>query len=296
MKTWRAWIAGMALMLSACADTSAPLPDPPTGGALRVATHNVHYIWLGRETGAWSVGDWHERKEALDGAFKALSADVIGFQEMESFEHDSVQPVNLAQDWLRARNPDYGVAGAGNPRVFPDTQPIFYRTARLRAVDEGWFFFSETPDVIYSRTFNGSFPAFCTWAEFEDIATGTRFTVFNVHFDFASGRNRQRSAELVAERIAPRVEAGERVFVIGDINAGLRSIPARALKAAGIEFVPVKGATYHLNRGINLTGPIDHIGATPNVRSVSEPMVIRRKFAGDWPSDHYPVVADFALE
>lgn len=288
-------IGGGAMALSGCADTSAVLPAKPPEGALRVATHNVHYIWLLRETGPWSVGDWEERKEALDGAFKALDSDIVAFQEMESFARGSVNPVNLALDWLRDRNPRYGVAAAGDPAVFPSTQPIFYRRARLSLREEGWFFFSETPDVLYARTFNGSFPAFCSWAEFEDRVSGTVFTVFNVHFDFASGENRRRSAELVASRIRPRVQAGEAVFVVGDINAGLKSIPARALKAEGLSFVPVSGSTYHWNRGLHLTAPVDHIGMTDNIRALGDPVVIRRKFAGDWPSDHYPVLADFAL-
>ena len=46
---------------------------------LRLATYNVHYIWLGRETGPWSVGDWERRKGPLDAAFKVINADVIGF-------------------------------------------------------------------------------------------------------------------------------------------------------------------------------------------------------------------------
>lgn len=59
---------------------NTPLPAN-TADALRIATYNVHYIILGRETGAWSLGDWDRRKTPLDQAFKAVNADVIGFQE-----------------------------------------------------------------------------------------------------------------------------------------------------------------------------------------------------------------------
>ncbi len=282
------------IALAGCVQTS-PLPDPPLSGTLRVATHNVHYIWLGRETGAWSIGDWNERRDALDAAFKALDADVIAFQEMESFARGSVQPQNLTLDWLTRNNPDYGVAAANDPAVFPSTQPILYRTARLKTVDEGWFFFSDTPDVLYSRTYNGSFPAFASWATFEDRQTQESFTVVNVHFDFASASNRRLSAELVAERIRPRVAAGETLFVVGDINAGIRSKPARIIAAEGLDFVMVRGSTYHWNRGLDLTAAIDHIAATPDMQALGDAQVIRRKFAGDWPSDHYPVLADFKL-
>ncbi len=283
-----------ALALSACAN-NAPLPEPPAKGALRVATHNVHYIITSRATGSWSIADWQARKTSLDSAFKSLDADIVAFQEMESFAHSSVSMENLALDWLRDQNPDYSVAASGDPRTFPSTQPIFYRKSRLTLRDKGWFFFSETPDVIYARTYNGSYPAFASWAAFEETGTGKRFKLFNVHFDFSSRENRHRSALLVAKRIKPLIETGETVFVIGDINASSTSKPATIIADAGMRFVPVRGSTYHLNRGLNLTGPVDHLAATPDVEALGEPVVVRRKFDGVWPSDHYPVIADFRL-
>lgn len=281
------------LTIAGCSMGDAPLPPAPAPDTLRIATHNVHYIWLGRETGPWSVGDWENRKESLDLAFKALDADIIGFQEMESFARGSVQPVNLTLDWLVQRNPDYRIAAANDPAVFPSTQPILYRPARLRAVDEGWFFFSDTPDTLYSRTFNGSFPAFASWATFEDRETTRTFTVVNVHFDFSSGSNRLKSAELVAGRIRPRIEAGETVFVIGDINASAASRTARIIRETGLTFTPVNGSTYHWNRGLNVTPAIDHLTATPDVEATGDAIILRRQFDDDWPSDHYPVLADF---
>lgn len=92
----RGLIAVFALLaLVACAlhvtqtegDVSVAPPDP---AALRIASYNMHYIWLDKETGAWSVGDWERRKEPLGSAFKALNADVVAFQEMESFRRGAV--------------------------------------------------------------------------------------------------------------------------------------------------------------------------------------------------------------
>ncbi|MEP0641494.1 MAG: endonuclease, partial [Roseobacter sp.] len=128
----------------------------PTPGALRIATYNVHYIIVFKETGPWSVGDWERRKTPLDLAFKEINGDVIAFQEMESFGGRSGSDVNLTLDWLLENNSEYGAAAVGDPKEFPSTQPILYRRDRLELQDQGWFFFSETPDVIYARTFNGS--------------------------------------------------------------------------------------------------------------------------------------------
>ncbi|MEO1637866.1 MAG: endonuclease/exonuclease/phosphatase family protein [Pseudomonadota bacterium] len=261
---------------------------------LRLATYNVHYIILERDTGAWSVGDWDRRKGPLDAAFKAVNADVIAFQEMESFARGNNR-VNLTLDWLLENNPDYRAAAVGDPATFPSTQPILYRPDRVEMLDQGWFFFSETPDVIYSRTFNGSFPAFASWAEFRDPNAGAAFKIVNIHTDFASRSNRIQSLELVASRVAPWTAQGETVFVVGDFNGRLGDQVVEILADEGFDFAPVKGATFHFNRGINLFGAIDHIAVNGDATRVGEPVVLRQKFQGEWPTDHYPVIVDYRL-
>ena len=275
---------------------SGNLPlSPPSADALRIATYNVHYIILGQETGAWSVGDWERRKGPMDQAFKAVSADVMGFQEMESFGRGSGGRVNLTLDWLLANNPGYAAAAVGDPSEFPSTQPILYRRDRLNLLDQGWFFFSDTPDVIYSRTFNGSWPAFASWAQFEDIDTGEVFRVINIHTEYRSRSNRIQSVELVAERIAPWMANGETLFVVGDLNARLGDRVVDILAQTGLTFAPVKGSTFHFNRGFNLFGAIDHIAHAGGANLVGEPIVVRQKFDGEWPTDHYPVIGDYRL-
>ncbi|NUB44230.1 endonuclease/exonuclease/phosphatase family protein [Fertoebacter nigrum] len=291
-------LACLSLLLLACAAHVAnsgrgPVPEKPPG-TLRLATQNVHYILLRKPTGAWSLADWEGRKGALDDAFKALDADAVAFQEMESFAGGDDGSVNLARDFLLDQNPGYAAAASGDWRTFPPTQPIFYRHDALRLLDQGWFFFSDTPDVIYSRTFDGSYPAFASWAQFAPAQGGPAFHVFNVHFEYKSRSNRQRSAALVAERIAS-LAAGGPVFLLGDLNALAGSRTADILAGAGLQFAPVRGATYHFNRGINLFGAIDHIAASAGLLPVGAPVVVRSRFRGVWPSDHYPVLGDFRL-
>jgi endonuclease/exonuclease/phosphatase family metal-dependent hydrolase len=271
---------------------------PPVAQAqdtLRVATYNVHYIILGQDTGPWSRGDWDRRKGPMDLAFKDIDADVIGFQEMESFARGNGGQVNLTLDWLLSNNPDYAAAAVGDPSVFASTQPILYRKDRLDVLDQGWFFFSDAPDVIYSRTFDGSFPAFTSWAAFQDRQTGAAFKVVNIHTDFGSLSNRLRSVALVADRIAPWIDADETIFVIGDLNGRIGDKVVDILAETGLTFAPVKGSTFHFNRGINLFGAIDHIATIGNADLAAGPFVLRQKYGGEWPTDHYPVIADYRI-
>lgn len=275
-------------------NSGTPMLRPPSAEALRLATYNVHYIVVPRADGPWSMADWERRKGPLDLAFKALEADLVGFQEMESFAGGSISLDNLALDWLLLNNPDYKAAAAGDPRVFPSTQPILYRSDRLQMLGQGWFFFSETPDVLYARTFNGSYPAFASWAEFRDTRSQNVFRVVNIHTDFSSRSNRLQSAELIAARIKPWIEAGETIYVLGDMNARLGARKLAIIEEVGVTFTPVKGATFHFNRGLNLFGAIDHIGYAGAAEPLGAPVVLRQKFDGEWPTDHYPVIVDFA--
>ena len=265
-------------------------------GALRLATYNVHYITTLDETGRWSVAGWEARKEPMDRAFKAIGADVVAFQEMETFTGNDDDSVNLTRTYLLERNPGFAAAAIGDWREFPSTQPIFYRRERLVLLDQGWFFFSETPDIIYSRTFNGSYPAFASRAKFRDRSSGDAFRVVNVHTDFRSRENRRRSVALIAARIGPWIAAGETVFLAGDLNARHGSDLHGVLEETGLAFVRIDGATYHLDRGLNLFGAIDHIGYSGGARSVGDAVVVRETFGDVWPTDHYPVVADFTLD
>ena len=289
-------VVAAALALVACglhvAQSGDGAPGVPPPGALRVATLNVHYILANRETGPWSLADWAARREALDAAVKATGADVIAFQEMESFRGGDADTDNLARAFLLARNPGYAAAATGDWRGFPPTQPSFYPRARPGRREPRRVFFSTTADALAPRPLDGTWPAFASWAEFETRPEGHRLRVVNVHFEHRSRSNRHQSAALVAGRLASVIGAGGAVVLAGDINDITGSRTHAILRGAGFAFLPVTGSTYHLNRGLNLVPAIDHIALAGPLRAAGQPVVIRRRFGGIWPSDHYPVLAD----
>jgi endonuclease/exonuclease/phosphatase family metal-dependent hydrolase len=299
MKVLRFCVAGLLALAAAAGIQHARLTPGPSLPAtapetLRIATWNVHYIRTGQAEGRWGLSGWEARKATLDETFGRLSADLVAFQEMESFSGGNDDTTNLARSWLLERNPGYAAAAIGDWRSFPSTQPILYRRDRLELLEQGWFFFSDTPDVIYSRSFDGRYPAFASWAQFHDRTEDARFRVLNLHFDAGSRENRRLSAELVSERIAPWIAGGETVVVAGDFNALHGSRLHRRLEEAGVRFPKVPDATFHFDMGLHLLPAIDHIGLAGSARVARGPYVVAAP--DEVPaSDHWPLVIDMSL-
>lgn len=264
--------------------------------SFRIATWNVHYIWLEQEEGRWGLSGWEARKRPMAATFQSLEADIVAFQEMESFSRRGSGNVNLKRDYLLKENPAFAAAATGDARAFPPTQPIFYREEKFALRDQGWFFFSETPDRLYSRGFDGASPSFASWAIFETKEDGKRFRVVNIHPDAFSRRNRRASIALTAQRLEPWLAASETIFLLGDFNALHGSSLLRVFEDKGIVFPRQRGATLHFSRGIHLFGAIDHIGGTDAALFRGKPQVFNRKTGPVWGSDHHPVFADVSLD
>lgn len=271
-----------------------PLVPDKAPDSLRLASHNVHFIRSNRDTGAWSLADWDARKEGLDATFKAINADIIAFQEMVSIGETEDRSVNLARDFLRTRNPDYAIAASGDWRVFPTRQPIFYRKDRIKLLDQGWFYFDDADEVAHETSLSEFWIYYCSWAKFAD-RQGRAFYVYNLHFHYHDPNRRETAARVLASRIAPVLEQGVPVFAMGDTNALSDGLAVHILRKAGLKISEAVGATFHFNAGLGLYGAIDRIGSTAQVTQTGGPWVVRQQFDGAWPSDHYPIVADFRL-
>jgi len=246
-------------------------------------TFNIHYISSRQKTMTWE-----ERRGAVVEALREGSADIIGFQEMETFAGGRWNSENRQLNWVSEHFPEYSVTSVGDPRTYPSTQPILYRRERFEALEQGYFFFSPNPDVIYSKPRSGRFDAFCSWSRLLDRKTGRSFTIYNVHFDAVSQQNRNKSARLVAERISSRLHREDGVVLLGDFNSPKFLRPVTILRETALKLANTTGSTYHFYRGIDILPAIDHVFYSQDF-IYRQTSVIRHRFEGVWPSDHYPV-------
>ncbi|MHA7879142.1 MAG: endonuclease/exonuclease/phosphatase family protein [Saccharospirillum sp.] len=278
---WGARLALFVLML--CSGLSM-------AQSFTVASFNIHYI-----TPNQADNDWPDRREAVRRVVGAMNADILAFQEMETFVGGHANSENRQLDWVLAHHRHYAVGAYGDARSFPITQPILYDPERFDLLDQGWFFYSQTPDQIYSRTFNGGYPAFTSWVKLKERNSGQPLWVLNNHFDYASGSNRRRSADLVAEFLAPIQCRQEAVIVLGDFNAPSFWPPMPFLEQQGLKLVPPSGGTHRLFLGWALLPAIDHILIGGPLERQGEIERFTGRYAGQFPSDHYPIAATVAL-
>lgn len=218
-----------------------------TGDELRVMTFNIRYGTAGDGPDRWT-----ERREMVYDVIRQHRPDVVGLQEALRFQLDEI----------RAAVPGYGEIGVAREdgKQKGEYSAILYREDRLKVADSGTFWLSDTPEVVGSTTWGNKLTRICTWARFEDRAGGGVFWMYNSHLDHQSQRSRERSVELLAQRIAAgREKADGPVIVTGDFNAGednpaVTYLVGGALKGSGVK---IQGSEKPTTRPMVGDGPRD---------------------------------------
>ena len=278
------------VLISGCILVSNPTKTPlvideglyPSG--FRVATLNVHYIYEGQKR-----LNWDRRKNAVVEVIREGDPDIIAFQEMETFAGSSFNHENKQLQYVLDHLAEYSVASIGDAESYPSTQPILYKTQRFEHLDQGFFFFSPTPDIIYSRPWEGRWTFYCSWSEFMDKERGRSFFLFNVHYDTFNTENKVKTTDLILSRI-PKDKA---LIIAGDLNTLRGMKPFTLFDDHGLSWAETRGSTFHFNIGLNLYSAIDHIFFSRDFAQ-TQSLIIRKKYEGVYPSDHYPVFVDFA--
>lgn len=290
-----AWLALILLLASQAGCNRARALGPPKAVPvsmdgkldLRLMSFNVRYE-NGEDAGSRA---WRNRIIGAVRMIRDERPDVIGVQEALHGQ--------AADLW--ASLPDYEFFGAGRDdgRRAGEYSGIFYRRDRFEAdaSDGGTFWLSDTPEKPGSKTWGNKIPRTATWLRLVDRSTGRGFYIFNTHWDHRHQGSRERSGQLLAERIRSRRKPYEPLVLLGDFNAVETNPGLMTLKSAsGLTDVFQKlhpggtsRTTLHFWRGKrDGTLKVDHILVsaggeliTAGIRDLDAPMV----------SDHFPVTA-----
>lgn len=258
---------------------------------LKVMSFNIRY-----GSADDGVNAWPKRRELLLEMLRDEAPQVVGMQEAERFQLDE----------LGKALPDYGEVGVGRDdgKTAGEYSPILYDKRRVEVLDQGTFWFAEEPSQPGAIAWGAHLPRICSWILARDKATEREFYVYNMHWDHESQDSRQRSADLVLERIAERAQADAPVVVMGDFNADeanpafMRLVSSRqhGLSDTFRRIHPEDAAvrTFHNFQGGSDGQKIDAILVSPEWQ-VKDAQIVRTHRGEVYPSDHYPVTATIEL-
>ncbi|MBN1341278.1 MAG: endonuclease/exonuclease/phosphatase family protein [Phycisphaerae bacterium] len=238
---------------------------------------------------------WPVRRPVAKAMLEKVGPDLIGTQE-GLYEQLKDLAVDLpAYAWI-------GTGRDGGSRG--EFMAVFYRKDRFEPLEFDHFWLSDTPEVIGSSTWGNQCRRMVTWVKFLDRRTKRKLYFVDTHFDHQVAEAREKSARLVLDRVG-RLKTELPIILVGDFNAAAGgSRPYELLVKPG-EFSDAwtaaerRGelyATYHgYGKPARDGARIDWILSRGPVRVLSSEIVTFSK-DGQYPSDHFPVVARMRLE
>ncbi|WP_219837101.1 endonuclease/exonuclease/phosphatase family protein [Paenibacillus sp. R14(2021)] len=240
---------------------------------------------------------WPERIDRATAVIKEHHPMLIGTQEGYH---------SMLRD-LEAQLKEYDWFGQGRFGEHENEHnAIFYNRDELTIEEKGQFWLSETPESEASISWNSSLPRICTWARFLHRKSGKSFYFYNTHLDHHSQEAKDLGIQIIGEYMArQRALDGLPALLSGDFNSFPSEFPIRFLRGE-IEVDGKKsdlkdayslikgnpGLTFHGFKGGDSGEPIDYIFATAEFE-ILKVQIDRCQINGGYPSDHYPVVANF---
>lgn len=238
---------------------------------------------------------WPNRKEMVKGLIRFHEMDIVGIQE--GFKHQ-------LDDILELEEYAYVGVGRDDGQDAGEHSAIIYKVSRFDVIDNGDFWFSETPEVPGKGWDATCCNRICSWAKFRDKLTGNEFFVFNSHYDHQGQEARKNSSILLIEQIK-KIAGNETVFATGDFNAFPTSEPIQIIHESGIlndayavslqEPYGTIGTTNSFRVDAAMKNRIDYIWVSSDV-TVNKYGVLNDMQYSRFPSDHFPVMVNVKIE
>ncbi|MPR31907.1 endonuclease/exonuclease/phosphatase family protein [Salmonirosea aquatica] len=253
---------------------------------MRVMSYNIRY-----KNTIDSINGWEFRKENVVGLIRYHQADIVGLQEAQADQMADLEKLLPEFGW-------YGV-----PRVegkAGEYTAILYRKDRFKVLDSDTFWFSETPHVKGSKSWDAFYPRTASWCKLSDRKSRREFYFFNTHLDHRGDIARQKSAEVLHAQITALT--GQRAVILtGDFNASPTSITYQKVVEGGKlmdaymqtktpHYGPVNTSSgFWVSKG-PIRSRIDFIFVNAKVR-VLQHATLTDQQEGRYYSDHLPVMA-----
>lgn len=278
-----------------CANNETTCTKNHAGCKKNVCRMNVASFNLRMNTNSDSINAWPNRKEHVKDLIRFHDFDIFGTQEGFKEMLDGI-----------AELPEYVWIGEGRDGGDNgEHSAIVYKKDRFTLLDQGNFWYSETPDKIGLGWDATCCNRICSWGKFKDNISGKEFFFFDSHFDHQGVIARRESAKLLNRKIR-EIAGNLPVFATGDYNATPESEPIQTILSDGLlkdafaksEQKPygTTGTFHGFNRVKTGYGRIDFIFLTDNIRvkrygTINDWTQYDDKYPSAYPSDHFPILA-----
>ncbi len=276
-----------------------------------VGSYNIRYK-NGGDSIAGNV--WAKRCQVICDQVNFMSPDVFGAQEVL---HGQLLDMLKYLDGY-----DYIGVGRDDGNMGGEYACILYKTDRVRLLDQGNFWLSETPDRP-GLGWDAACVRICTWGKFagQTATNDEAFYFFNLHMDHVGVMARREGAKLIVRKIR-EIAQGAPVIVTGDFNVDQKDeiysiftesgLLKDSYMASRLKFAE-NGTFNSFDADLYTESRIDHIFVSPetkvdsygvltncywlpNEESLDQlkghdaPQQINfSKYSRRLPSDHYPV-------
>lgn len=174
------------------------------GQEIKVMTYNIKYDNVND-----TVNNWEDRKESLVQLLAHYDASFIGMQEVLHRQLTYIDSSLTHFNFIGVGRDDGANKG--------EFSPIMYDSTNYKLLQQKTFWLSETPQEI-SVGWDASMERICTYGKFEAKKTGKKLYVFNTHFDHIGREAREKSAELIYQKIESVNKEKYPVVLMGDLN------------------------------------------------------------------------------
>jgi len=254
--------------------------------SLSAMTYNIRYA-----TANDGDNQWEKRKEFLTDQISFYAPDIFGIQEGLQHQVDFIDEQLAIYDFIGVGRDDGDKKG--------EYCAIFYNKEKLDLLGQSTFWLSTSPEKV-SVGWDAAMERICTYGFFMEKETGAMFWVFNTHFDHIGELAREKSSELIVQKIREINKDHLPVILMGDFNLNDQS---KAIIYLSSNFNDSRNISlnssfgpYGTFTGFKFHEPvkdrIDYIFCSKENIQVEKYAVLTDSKDSKYPSDHFPVFVE----
>ena len=230
-----------------------------------------------------------------------INPDIIGMQEVTTKQFKYFKSIlkNYEHEVFFREN---GTSG--------ESCPLFFNPSVFEKIDSSSFYLSDTP-LVYSISWNSACHRVCSYVLLKDKKTNKKLVVANTHLDLISEEARVKGFQTILNELNRRELSEYPTLIMGDFNEYYNEdendefqnlirkdfVDAAVMANPSLKFAPTFNG-YDVNSDLSR---IDYIVGSKNKISFTDFKIYNNLYdiklkKNQFPSDHYPISAEFVLE